>query len=292
MVTSQVSLSDFMQNHRELLVNPLSWTSHHLNLLGCRFEDADNTSIESTGMKDETRATPHTCADLVSNAERVARSPIPNVKHHCLVDILVGEERAFARSHKGPRFSFAGKPVHRSQYTVLHRHGRANEHVLRGAPSMVGYLHHGYVNGDRMRLFEVCPDPRGRINWIGAAIAKKRLAQITPQKWTDDPYISRLLVTGARDHEHIHLYEAEITAELRKALTCPNLATACIERPVIRPRQIAFQPYDTFADRVTAELVAPKAQYLAKGIASSGINGTKRGPEEESSSGSKARRLR
>ncbi|PYH84408.1 hypothetical protein BO82DRAFT_372456 [Aspergillus uvarum CBS 121591] len=246
---------------------------HHLNLLRCRFEDAD---IESTGRKEETRATPQTCAALASDAERVARLPIPNLQHRCLVDILVGEERAFARSRKGPKFSFAGKPVHRPHYTVLHRHGRAREHVLRGAPSMVGYLHYGYVNGDREGLFEVCPDPRGYINWIGAAIAKKRLAQITPP----------------RDREHIHLYDAEITAELLKALTYPKLATACIEWPVIRRRQLAFKPYDTFADRLTAELVAPRPLRLVKSTASSEIHGNKRGPEQESSNSSKARRLR
>ncbi|PYI34365.1 hypothetical protein BP00DRAFT_433771 [Aspergillus indologenus CBS 114.80] len=259
-----------MQNHRELLVDPLSWTSHHLSLLGCRFEDADNTNIESTQKKHETGATPQTCADLASDAERVARSPIPNLKHRCLVDILVGEERAFARSRKGPRFSFAGKPIHRPHYTVLHRHGRASEHVLRGAPSMVGYLHYGYVRGDREGLFKVCPDPRGRINWIGAAIAKKRLAQITPPEWTEDPYIVCLF----------------------SSLTYPKLATTCIEWPVIRRRQLAFKPYDTFADRLTAELVAPRPLCFAKSTAPSEIHGTKRGPEQENGNSSKARRLR
>ncbi|KAL4866877.1 hypothetical protein BDV12DRAFT_210251 [Aspergillus spectabilis] len=233
-------LCDLMLKCRELFVNPLLWTSHHFNLLGCRFvENVDNTSIESAHDKGKTEDNQSPCAEPPSDAELLATKPLADVKRRCLVDILVGEGRAFDKYCKGSEFFFASKPVHRPRYTVFYRHGQPNEHVDGRAPPLVGYLHYGHVKGGRMEMFEACPDPRGRLNRIGAEIGKKRLAQITPGKWTEDPYFSRLLVTNMTDHEYIHLYDTEITAELLRALTQPKSATTYIEFPVILRRKLS-----------------------------------------------------
>ncbi|KAL5335490.1 hypothetical protein BJX70DRAFT_374902 [Aspergillus crustosus] len=196
-------LCDLMQNYRELFVNPLLWTSHHCNLLGCQFvENVDNTSTEFTQDKGRTEDNQKPCAKSQScDAKLLAMEPIAGVKHCCLVSILVGEGRAFAKKRKESGFFFASQPVHRPHYTVFNRHGRPNENVDRGAPPLVGYLHYGHVRGDRNNLFEARPDPSGRSNRIGAKIGRKRLAQITPRDWTEDPYFVCVLLALAQPQE-------------------------------------------------------------------------------------------
>ncbi|PLB55497.1 hypothetical protein P170DRAFT_443279 [Aspergillus steynii IBT 23096] len=254
--------NNIMQTSRELFVNPLLWTSHHMNLVGCQFvENAINPSTESIPDQEKIKIQGHQRSiNTPTDAELLAIKPLATVKHRCLVDILVGQGRPFARYGKGPEFFFAGIPVHQPCYTVFHRHAQPQLHEnVSSAPSLIGYIHYGHVKGDRSRIFEARPDPRGRGNRIGAEIGKNRLARVTPKQWTEDPYFicSRLLVTNMTDHECIYLYETEITAEFLRALDEPKAATDDIEWSVVRWRRLSFKPYDTFADRLAAELMAP-----------------------------------
>ncbi|KAJ5621073.1 hypothetical protein N7510_005057 [Penicillium lagena] len=57
--------------------------------------------------------------------------------------------------------------------------------------------------------------------------------------------------------EYILLYEADVTAELLDWLQSPKDATTPMEWPTVRRKSIPFKPYDTFAGRLVAELVAP-----------------------------------
>jgi len=52
-------------------------------------------------------------------------------------------------------------------------------------------------------------------------------------------------------------YEAEITAELLNGLKNPMKSTTPMEWPTIRRKKLPYKPYDTFADRLVAELAAP-----------------------------------
>ncbi|RDW64546.1 uncharacterized protein DSM5745_09957 [Aspergillus mulundensis] len=313
-----------MQSCRELFVNPLLWTSHHFNLVGGQFVEMVDHPIQSTqdNTKTEENAKPPSDAELSattpipavkSDAELFARTPIPAAKHRRLVDILVGKGRAFAKYGKGPDFFFTGIPVHRPHCTVFYRHGQPDKHV--DGPLLVGHLPYGHVKGGRTRLFQPCPDPRGRLNRIGAEICEKRVAQVTPTEWTEDPYFacvllalaqlqerkldlpnpttytSRLLVTSMRDHDSVYLYDAEITSELLGALARPKSATRHIKWPVIMRRKLPIKPYNTFPDRLAAELVAPSCFSRTSCTASSDKLSAKRRREGGSGSPHKMRRL-
>ncbi|KAH8434139.1 uncharacterized protein LDX57_011777 [Aspergillus melleus] len=169
----------------------------------------------------------------------------------------------------GSGFFFARTLVHQPSYTVFYRHGRLEDHICQGSPPLVGYLHYTHVNGGRNERFKACPDPSGRSNKIGARIGRKRLAQIKPKDWTEDPYFvclllalaqlqerklkssepltytSRLFVTNVLEREYVYLYDADITTELLKTLREPKAATTCIKWPTIRRRKLRFKPYDT-----------------------------------------------
>jgi hypothetical protein len=64
-------------------------------------------------------------------------------------------------------------------------------------------------------------------------------------------------VTNVLDREYILFYEAEITAELLEGLKNPKETTASMEWPTIWRKKLPYKPYDTFACRLVAELVAP-----------------------------------
>ncbi|CAP98624.1 Pc22g13360 [Penicillium rubens Wisconsin 54-1255] len=257
MDTNPKPFRDLLDHHRDLFVDPLLWTYRHLKLVGCRFEDADTASTESTQDDCKTDDDERPCPKVPSDAEQLATYPIAAVKYRCLVNILVGKGRPFKTLRKGPQFYFTDKPVHRPRHTVFYRQGQSDAHFGKGLFPLVSYLHYTSVNGGRRDKFEPCPGPKGTLNWIGQRILEKRLAQIQPKEWTEDPYFSRLLVTNLCDKEYIHLYEAEISAELLGALRSPTTATKYTKWPTIRRRKLPYKPYNTFADRITAELVAP-----------------------------------
>ncbi|KAE8155370.1 hypothetical protein BDV25DRAFT_1061 [Aspergillus avenaceus] len=299
-------LRDLIRHHRELIVSPLLWTYRHLDLVGCRFEYAD----VNLG------AMPDSSPEEQDLAEQLARNIFPVIKHRALVAILVGEGRPFVKHYIGSHFFFAGKPVHRPRYTVFHLRPPAFQHTPQISPPLIGYFHYTNVNGDRRRKFESCPDPRRRPDPIGGIICRKRLAQVTPPQWTEDPYfvclllalaqlqesklkyklttyISRLLVVHVVDREYIYFYEAEITADLLCALRNPNAASSYTEWPTIRWRKIPYQPYETFANRLISTLVSPTPQGLHTDFKLSEIDHSdlKRSWDEESSNLQKLRRL-
>ncbi|PWY95730.1 hypothetical protein BO94DRAFT_455824 [Aspergillus sclerotioniger CBS 115572] len=276
-----------MRHHRDLFVNPLFWTSHHLDLLGCQFEDIEASSIETT-LDDSGSNNDRS----LSNVESLATNLFMDVKHRCLVRILVGEGRAFAKTRKGSPFFFAGQPVHRPHYTVFHRHGQPTELTPSHSPPLIGYLHYTNVTGARLDQFEPRPDPSGRLNLIGASIRNKRAAQITPTEWAEDPYFlcSRLLVTHALEEEYIHLYEIEISARMLAILRDSNNATEGVNWPNIRHERIPFKPYTIFTGRIVTELVAPN---LSPPDDLNGVvrHGAKRGCEQENREKNKTRRV-
>ncbi|KAJ5831758.1 hypothetical protein N7474_000069 [Penicillium riverlandense] len=99
------SLRDLVFKQSGFLVNPLQWTARHLDLVGCRFEDADPapvpapTHTEST--QDETRNNGGSgpVKKPRSDAEIMSMNLAPVIKRCHLANILEGEERAFT-SHR------------------------------------------------------------------------------------------------------------------------------------------------------------------------------------------------
>lgn len=86
-------------------------------------------------------------------------------------------------------------------------------------------------------------------------------------------------------------YEAEVTAELLEVLNSPKTATTYRPWPTIRRKKISYKPYNTFADRLIAELVAPASSFSRQPSTISD-SVTKRRLEDESTKTYKIRRMR
>lgn len=65
---------------------------------------------------------------------------------------------------------------------------------------------------------------------------------------------SRLLVVSPLDREFFHLYEAQITSNFLGMLDNPTTATMETNFPVIKHRKIPFEPFETFQERILADL--------------------------------------
>lgn len=89
---------DIMRNHRDSLINPLQWTSRHLDLVGCRFEDVATTPVyaESTKSDGRNNDSHQSFPEPSSDAESIAMNLFPIMKRHHLINILVGDDGAFA----------------------------------------------------------------------------------------------------------------------------------------------------------------------------------------------------
>lgn len=92
------SFRDIMRYHHDFLVNPLQWTSRHLDLVGCRFEDVPTTPVSTESTRNNYRDNDgrKPCPKPLSDAEVIATNLFPIIKRRHLINILVGEERTFA----------------------------------------------------------------------------------------------------------------------------------------------------------------------------------------------------
>ncbi|KAJ5585021.1 uncharacterized protein N7459_004821 [Penicillium hispanicum] len=275
-----VSLADLMLHHREILVDPLFWTSHHLEMLGCRFQHVDNVPpMEHIG--DGRRPSAGLPNEGESEARSLARSFSLQGKLNALANLLLFEGSIVDKRSKGPEFMFAGQPVHRPHYTVFYRSDQPNRSVSQEPLPVIGYLN--YTN--------------------------KKLARVTPKEWKEDPYfvcvilslaqlqerlmkpprptshLSRLLVASPMDREFIHLYEAQITSDFLGMLDSPTTATNRADFPAIARRQIPFRPFETFQKRLWAELLAgnflPHTSDLPDDTGSDLINEHSKRPQEQ-----------
>lgn len=114
------SLRDLARKHNRFLVSPPEWTSRHLDLVGCRFEDVATTPVygESTqndrtdgGQKSTLVLTDLTqnernkngqesCPEPLvrSDAELFATDWFPETKRRRLINILLGDDGPFAHT--------------------------------------------------------------------------------------------------------------------------------------------------------------------------------------------------
>ncbi|PYH29169.1 uncharacterized protein BO87DRAFT_463260 [Aspergillus neoniger CBS 115656] len=280
MQTSHCSTGFYaLLRQKRLLVPPSLWTSRHLDILGCQFEEI--RSLPSSGAESHTSSLssvdPKLKDDSGSDAARLARSGAVLIKLYRLVDILDYEGSPLKTRKTGIiNFYFAGRVVHRLECAIFWR--RLQENQLEHSPAdlLVGYFNYNDMVGYRREC-----DRERRARRLGQTPVVHRSAgenRLLTRDWKSDPYLvcvllslgqlqrrlrhprhqntyaSHLLVTNASDSQFIYLYEMQIPNEILRALDTPNTAN-CVEWPPIRRSRIPFQPYDTFRRRLEEVLL-------------------------------------
>lgn len=93
------SFRDIVRKNNGFLVSPLQWTSRHLQLVGCEFEDVAVTPADTESNQRDHRdgIGRNFCAQAVTDAEILAMDIFPDTKRERLISILVGRDKPFAR---------------------------------------------------------------------------------------------------------------------------------------------------------------------------------------------------
>ena len=92
------SFCDIVRYHHGFLTNRLQWASHHLDLVGCRFEDVGTTPVYAESTQNDHRSNDgrKPCPEQPNYAEVIATNVFPIIKRRRLINILVGKERPFS----------------------------------------------------------------------------------------------------------------------------------------------------------------------------------------------------
>ncbi|PNP58430.1 hypothetical protein FNYG_15093 [Fusarium nygamai] len=253
--------------------SPLHWTAGHLELVGFRFIEVE----EASGTQGH-----HTQQDgrLTYYATRLATTPVENMKSHYVRSLFKGTG-VLEFVLVAAAFHYCGRLVHVPHCSAF----RIAGHIAVPYPEpIVGYYSYN-VDEDRKARFTARAGPPGTMNLPMEQIYERRLARVTPQDWTQDPYLVcimislaqvqersdttgqprlylvRLLVTCKDEQENAYVYKADIPSELLECLKFPSRPMDDFEFPAITVAKVAFEPYETFGSRAVKALVG--AQYFS-----------------------------
>ncbi|KAL2699775.1 hypothetical protein AAEP93_009750 [Penicillium crustosum] len=279
--TDVISIAELMSHHRGLLVQPICWTSRHLEMLRCRFEHLDHMPT------DDTEPISDACQPIpIDHGKTLAKWREPTYeeifasgrhfmrRESCLQYLL---PPLLDRKCETPYFFFANKRIHRPQYSVFYR-GRKHSQPAGQAPRLtLGYLDYLDVERCRQEMFPARFPTEDITNRLRVRIQRKRVAQITPKNWSENPYLlcallalaqlqehhrtelhppihlSRLLLTYKPDDKFFHEFEAHITSELLELLDNPSTATKCIDWLTINHKRVPFHPVEGLKERIQIE---------------------------------------
>ncbi|RGP69600.1 hypothetical protein FSPOR_4705 [Fusarium sporotrichioides] len=231
--------------------NPLFWTAQHLDLLKIGFQRTDvilkhPQSANHYDVKED---------DLMySLAKRFAKSLTSAAKYDAFVKILdLMGTKLWHFPHEKAVFMFDTKDVHVSDCYTCHY----------GSPALcevpiVGYFHYDDVKWARLKNIPPQSNPGDGGNPPMARLCHIRLRNVTPTKWSEDPYLVglvRLLVSNEEDPMTVHVFAADIGIRLLECIYDPALSLEGVVWPIIQHSKLPIEPFNTFAERVVAELL-------------------------------------
>ncbi|KAJ5998595.1 hypothetical protein N7451_006405 [Penicillium sp. IBT 35674x] len=202
-----VSLFEVIRQNRELLVNPLFWTSSQLNALRCRFQHMDYVPVEDADIDQITRQrtddTPN--PELKKEMEEVemfSTTALPNKRIRFLLRLLLNERSIFNKYQKGADLFFAGKAVHQPSYIMFCRRMQTAQSPSQNFRPLVGYMDYLQIDSSRRKRLMPHPHPdNDRTNDVCQRISDIRVARATPLEWTEDPYLLCVLISMAQFQE-------------------------------------------------------------------------------------------
>ncbi|KAI6750636.1 hypothetical protein HG530_014532 [Fusarium avenaceum] len=302
-ISSGKSLHDLSVENPWFAVHPLFWTARHLRLLQCSFslqptEVTSDSNIHDHGDGHET-SSPDQDEDedeLTRNAKRLATTRLVSLKALSVKKLLCPQGSQFYEVRGSPPFKFNNRRIHLPEcdiYRVTTPDTPDNQPQPQ-APPIIGYFHYDHVTKDREKALTPRLDPRGGFNWPVTRLYQRRLHGVTPDLWSEDPYLiclllslaqlqwrckeskptifpvsylllsslaalahtakASLLVTNKTDTTHAHVFRADIPSDILQGLHEPKNNIHAIW-PWIKHTRVPFEPYTTFSERIITHLV-------------------------------------
>ncbi|EKJ69276.1 hypothetical protein FPSE_10529 [Fusarium pseudograminearum CS3096] len=278
------SLHELIIENSWLIDHPLCWTAKHLQILHCAFHDIDVLP----GAETQTQTTLPD-ADAVRFAKMLANHRTPLKKYMAAIELLCSEGSPLEQVRSdAPSFIFNGRRVRIPDCEVFcpttTTTSPAANHST--SPLVIGYLHYDLVMTAREKKFKAGVYFEGGWNHN---MLQKKLEKCKPEIWTRDPYLVcvmlslaqlrrrdlypslpanyevRLLTSKKGDTTHAHVFDAEFHISVLDELDGPSEYVKATW-PTIYHTRVPYEPYDTFASRITAHLardiyVEPKIMF-------------------------------
>ncbi|KAF5591841.1 hypothetical protein FPCIR_5908 [Fusarium pseudocircinatum] len=245
-------------------VHPLFWTSKHLRVLHCHFNHHDSSSAPP----------PFSLPP--------APPPASYGKPDITEDLIQGLLKGPSTYTKPASFTLLMEPLG----VVLYRHWTPffynklklhvpvclvyktdKVHKFEQRP-IIGYFQYDELIQERERALVPRSHPvPGASNLPVERLYQRRLRDLTPALWFEDPYLVcallslaqlqwqkrksmteaffvRLFVTKASDTTHTHVFQADIPSKLLQALDNPTEDMDNLVWPVIQHIQVPFEPHE------------------------------------------------
>ncbi|KAM6522962.1 hypothetical protein FALCPG4_012569 [Fusarium falciforme] len=201
-----MSLRDLGLEHPWILTHPIFWTAQHLDLLQCHFQDDDagdatqgedqrelEDGLQDAGKSDELSA---------QVAEIFAKSLSLRHKTCALINLLGYDGSILQTARELPVFFFANRPIDKPDCTVFHvvKHCIVEQH--QDALPVIGYFHYESIISKRQEKLTPRPHPYGGYNGPVRPLCQRKLSKVTPQKWSQDPYLVCILLSMAQSLAH------------------------------------------------------------------------------------------
>ncbi|CVL07716.1 uncharacterized protein FMAN_14589 [Fusarium mangiferae] len=261
------SLHQLSVENGRFQATPLFWTTQHLELVGCQF-------LEVEAANDNQGQYARQDGRLTYYATRLATTPVENMKAHYIRSLFRGTgvlEFVLASA----AFYYAGRLVHVPEVNAFRIAGHID--VPHPEP-VVGYYSY---KADEIRRARFTPraGPPGTLNLAMQSLYQRKLARVTPEDWTRDPYLVcillslaqlqersdntgqprlylvRLLVTHRDEAENAYVYKADLPSQLLECFKFPTRPMDDFVFPTITVGKVAFEPFETFGGRAVEALV-------------------------------------
>ncbi|KAL5593613.1 hypothetical protein FOBRF1_012715 [Fusarium oxysporum] len=254
-------------------MRPILWTSQHLNLLGVRFQHFKGPLHAPQPRGDDVKDLD--AIEVVYHVTRLATVSSTVMKLKSALYLLCAPGSPLVCKPYAAKFFYAKRPVHETLCHVLHVAKAASKKQ----PPVTGYAYYKAINRERQRRFTPRLHPNSDINHPVERLCSLYLRKVTPDNWSEDPYIVCLLLALAQaqsskqkdekpetfpvrlllavdgDKNFAHVFQADIDAHILKALDEPTLDLDGVTWPKVTHTRVAFQSYMTFPDRIVAELL-------------------------------------
>ncbi|CAJ0549902.1 Ff.00g064970.m01.CDS01 [Fusarium sp. VM40] len=285
-ISSGKSLHDLSVENPWFAVHPLFWTARHLRLLQCSFSlqppeatsDSDsNTNIHDHGDGHDASRPGQDEDELTRNARRLASTQLVSLKALSVKKLLCPQGSLFYEVRGSPPFKFNNRRIHLPECDIYRVTTPNTPDTQPQAPPIIGYFHYDDVTKDREKALTPRLNPRGGFNWPVARLYQRRLHGVTPDLWSQDPYLiclllslaqlqwrgegsksttypASLLVTNTADTTHAHVFQADIPSDILQGLHEPKSNIHAVW-PSIKHTKVPFEPYTNFSERIITHLV-------------------------------------
>ncbi|KAK7428863.1 hypothetical protein QQZ08_004633 [Neonectria magnoliae] len=196
-----MSLRSLGLEHPWLLTHPVFWTARHLDLVECRFRTADGDGAEGSlihaGIETGLHGT-YEDDESAQMAEIFAKSLALRQKTYSLVNLLEYDGSALKKAIHPPVFSFAKRSIDQSECTIFHiaKHCIREQH--QDALAVIGYFYYQNVVSKRRQKLTPRPHPHKGYNRPVLRLCQRKLSKITPQTWSQNPYLVSILLSMAQ----------------------------------------------------------------------------------------------